>query len=106
MTKDDRAKALIEAEIRQGWPDIVQSVSVTPHIDFLDEPALGILVELKSIEQTPASWPLGSMLARLRSALTESGDTRNPRISFSAPDKVFDGEVDDEEWEETQGADH
>jgi hypothetical protein len=106
MTKDERAGALIEAEILKGWPDIVQSVAVTPYIDFLDEPALGILIGLNSVGQTPASRALGAMLAHLRDVLTESGDTRNPRIAFSAPDRVVDGEVDDEEWEEAQGADH
>jgi hypothetical protein len=97
MTKDDRAKALIETEIRKGWGPIVKSVRVTPRIDFLDEPALDVLVELDSIHQAPASIPLGKMLARLRDALEEIGDGRPTHIAFFAPDEVLDADSDEEE---------
>ncbi len=102
MTRDERAKALIEAEIRTGWPDIVQFVSVTPRIDFLDEPALDILVGLRSIQQVPASIARGNMLARLDDALRESGDERGTHMAFSAPDEDHDLEAD--EAEESNGA--
>ena len=101
MTKDDRAKTLIEAEIRKGWPDIVQSVSVTPWIDFLGEPALDVLVGLKTFLDVPASLTRGDMLARLNAALQESGDDRRTHIGFEAPDEVVEYETDDEE--EAQG---
>ena len=101
MTRDETAKALIEHEIRQGWPDIVQSVSVTPWIDFLGEPALDVLVGLKTILDVPASLTRGDMLARLDAALRESGDGRTTHIAFSAPDEEVEFEVDEEE--EAQG---
>lgn len=97
MTKDERAKALIETEIRKGWPEIVQSVSVTPRIDFLDEPALDVLVGLTSTQQIPASIVRGKMLALLDDALKESGDERSTHIAFSAPDEDLDSEVDEAE---------
>ncbi len=101
MTKDDRAKALIEVEIRKAWPEIVESVSVTPRIDFLDEPALDVLVGLKSILDVPASLPRGDMLAKLDSALHEIGDERTTHIAFFGPDEEV--EFDAYEEEEAQG---
>jgi hypothetical protein len=92
MTNDDRAKELIESEIRKAWPDIVQSVSVTPRIDFLDEAAFDVLVGLKSVDQVPESIPRGDIIARLDAALKESGDERTTHLSFSAPDEVFDAD--------------
>lgn len=93
MTKDERAKALIETEIRKAWKDIVQSVSVTPRIDFLDEPALDVLVGLTSIQHAPASLVRGRMLATLDDALKEIGDERATHIAFSAADEVHDLEA-------------
>ena len=104
MNKDDRAKALIEAEIRKAWPDIVQSVNVTPRIDFLGEPALDVLVGIRSIELVPESIPRGEMLARLGRALRETGDERVTHMAFSAPDEVYDTDADDEQ--EAQGFFH
>jgi len=97
MTKDERAKALIESEIRKGWPSIVQSVSVTPRIDFLHEPALDVLVGLATVLDVPASIERGDMLARLSAALQESGDERATHIAFSAPDEEAEYETDEEE---------
>jgi hypothetical protein len=96
MTKDEKAKALIEAEIRERWPEIV-SVSVTPRIDFLDEPALDVLVDLKSIQRVPASKARGDMLAKLDAALKEAGDERATHIAFSAPDESSDADTDESE---------
>jgi hypothetical protein len=104
MTKDERAKALVESEIRKGWQEIVESVSVTPRIDFLDEPALDVLVELISIERVPASLKRGDMLARLSDALKEIGDERATHIAFFAPDEVLDTDSDEED--EVQGVHH
>ncbi len=101
MTKNERATALIESAIRKGWPDVVESVGVTPRIDFLDEPALDVLVGLKSIDQVPSSIALGDMLAKLDAALKEAGDERVTHMAFSAPDEVFDSGA--EESEETEG---
>ncbi len=96
MTRDERAKALIESEIRSGWPKIAETVSVTPRIDFLDEPALDVLVGLKSIHQAPKSRARGEMLARLDAALKESGDERATHMAFSAPDDYVDHDEPEE----------
>ncbi len=96
MTRDERAKALIETEIRTAWPEIVETVSVRPGIDFLDEPALDVLVGLKSIDQVPSSRTRGEMLARLGDALKESGDERSTHIAFSAPDEVAERDEPEE----------
>jgi hypothetical protein len=101
MTRDEKAKALIEAEIGKAWPKIVQSVSVTPRIDFLDEPALDVLVGLNTILDVPSSLAYGDMLAKLDAALQESGDGRSAHIAFSAPDEEVEFEADEEE--EVQG---
>lgn len=97
MTKDEKAKVLIESEIRKGWPNIVRSVSVTPRIDFLDEPALDVLVGLTTVLDVPASIARGDMLARLEVALREIGDERSTHIAFSAPDEEEEFETDDAE---------
>jgi hypothetical protein len=97
MTKDKAAAALIDKTIREEWPDIVESVSVTPRIDFLDEPAFDVMVGLKSIEQAPSPIVLSHMLARLGDVLKDIGDERSTHMGFSAPDEVFDNETDDEE---------
>jgi hypothetical protein len=96
MTKDEKAKALIEAEIRKRWPEII-SVSVTPRIDFLDEPALDVLVDLKSIQRVPESNARGDMLAKLDAVLREAGDERATHIAFSAPDEGSDADTDGSE---------
>jgi hypothetical protein len=96
MTKDEKAKALIEAEIRKRWPEIV-SVSVTPRIDFLDEPALDVLVDLKSIQGVPESNARGDMLAKLDAVLKEAGDERATHMAFSAPDEDSDADTDGSE---------
>jgi len=97
MINDKAAAVLIDSAIRKGWPDIVESVSVIPRIDFLDEPAFDVLVGLKSIEQVPSSIALGDMLVRLGNALKEVGDERSAHIAFSAPDEVLDTDAEDEE---------
>jgi len=97
MTKDDRAKTLIEAEIRKGWPDIVESIEVTPRIDFLGEAAFDVLIGLKSIRLSPSSVALGDMLARLSDVLKEASDERATHIGFYAADEADDTEVDDED---------
>jgi hypothetical protein len=97
VTKDNAAIALIDSTIRKGWPDIVETVSVTPRIDFLNEPALDVIVGLKSIGQVPSSVVLSQMLAKLGDAPKNVGDERSTHIGFSAPDEVLDNEADDEE---------
>jgi hypothetical protein len=101
MTKDQAAARVIGDTIRNGWPAIVESVTVTPRIDFLNEPAFDVWVGLKSIQQVPSSIELGNMLAELRDALKEIGDERSTHIAFSAPDEILDADADDEE--EMQG---
>lgn len=104
MSKNERAKALIEIEVRKGWPEIVKSVSVTPRIDFLDEPALDVLVTISSIQHIPESSVRGKMLAVLDDALREIGDERSTHIAFSAPDEDSDSEA--AETEEANGFHH
>jgi hypothetical protein len=99
MTKDEKAKELIEAEIRKRWPEIV-SVSVTPRIDFLDEPALDVLVDLKTIRGVPESNIRGDMLAKLDAVLREAGDERATHMAFSAPDEGSDADTDESEGAE------
>lgn len=102
MTRDERAKEIIESEIRKGWPDIVRWVDITPRTDFLGEPAFDVLVGLKSIQQVPTSIARGDMIARLGDVLAEIGDARATHFAFAAPDEIVDGETDDEE--ELQGS--
>ena len=64
-----------------------------PRIDFLDEPALDVLVDLKTIRGVPESNARGDMLAKLDAALREAGDERATHMAFSAPDEVSDAET-------------
>ena len=97
MTRNQRLAALIESTIREGWPDVVESVDVTPRIDFLGEAAFDVLIGLKSIRLSPSSVALGDMLARLSDVLKEASDERATHIGFYAADEADDTEVDDED---------
>ncbi len=97
MTRNERAAAVIESTIREGWPRIVASVGVTPRTDFLGEAAFDVLIGLKSIQMVPSSIARGGMLARLSDALKEIGDERATHIAFFAPDEIPDTEADDED---------
>ena len=101
MTKDEKAKELIEAEIPERWPEVV-SVSITPRIDFLDEPASQrVLVDLKTIRGVPE---FGTHAATCSRNWTQSCERRatnaQPIWRFRRLTRVADAEPTESEGAE------
>ena len=58
------------------------SVRVTPGVDFLDEPALDVLVDLETIRGVTESMLRGDMLAKLDAVLREAATNAQPIWRF------------------------